>query len=110
MVTRAAADDGGGAALLTGLGSGAAYLREYLSTGYGLRFSTEIYGSKREKTVFHEYLQEACFVLTEISEISGNLREFTGECNLGILYSTRNVGSTSIILLICLSTAVHYDY
>ena len=43
-------------------------LREYLSTGYGLRFSTEIYGSKREKTVFHEYLQEYCFVLTEISE------------------------------------------
>ena len=32
--------------------------REYLSTGYGLRFSTEIYGSKREKTVFHEYLHE----------------------------------------------------
>ena len=29
----------------------------------------EIYGGKREKTVFHEYLQEHCFVLTEISEI-----------------------------------------
>ena len=58
-------------------------LREYLSTGYGLRFSTEIYGSAREKTVFHKYLQEVCFVHTEIS---GNLREFTGECNLGILY------------------------
>ena len=32
------------------------------------RFSTEIYGSKREKAVFHKYLQEACFVLTETSE------------------------------------------
>ena len=27
-------------------------LRECLSTGYGLRFSTELYGSKREKMVF----------------------------------------------------------
>ena len=43
-------------------------LREDLGTGYRLRFSTEIYGSKREKTVFHEYLQEACCVLTENSE------------------------------------------
>ena len=31
--------------------------------------------SKREKNVFHEYLQEACFVLTEISE---NLRKPPG--------------------------------
>ena len=54
---------------------------------YGVRapVSTEIYGSKPEKTVFHGYLQEVCFVLTEIS---GNLREFTGECNLRILYSS----------------------
>ena len=43
-------------------------IREYLSTGYWLRFSMEIYGSKREKTVFHKYLQEYWFVLTEISE------------------------------------------
>ena len=43
-------------------------LREYLSSGYGLRFSTDIYGSKREKTVFYEYLQQRCFFLTEISE------------------------------------------
>ena len=59
--------------------------REDLSMGYGLRFSMEIYGIKQEKTVFHEYLQEACFVLTEMS---GNLCEFTGECKLGILYSS----------------------
>ena len=44
------------------------YIREYSSTGYGLRFSTEIYGSKREKMVFNESLQECCFVLTEVSE------------------------------------------
>ena len=43
-------------------------LRYYLSTGYGLRLSTEIYGSKQEKTVFREYLQETSFVLTDISE------------------------------------------
>ena len=43
-------------------------VREYLSTGCGLQFSAEIYRSKREKTVFHEYLQGYCFVLTEISE------------------------------------------
>ena len=40
------------------------------------------------KPVFHESLQKACFVLTEISEhLSRNLRELTGECNLGIPYS-----------------------
>ena len=44
------------------------FFRECLNTGYGLRFSTEIYGSKREKPFFHEYVQEARFVLTEISE------------------------------------------
>ena len=38
-------------------------IREYLRTGYGLRFSTEIHGSKRGKTFFHEYLQEYCLVL-----------------------------------------------
>ena len=57
-------------------------VREHLSTGNRLRFSTEIFGSKREKTVFHENLQEACFVLTEISENIWKLPEFTGECNL----------------------------
>ena len=45
--------------------------------GYGLRFPTEIYGNKREKTVFHESLQEASVVLTEISE---NLRRPQGVC------------------------------
>ena len=50
-------------------------LGEDLSMGYGLRFSMEIYGSKQEKTVFHENLQEYCFLL---AEISGNLRESTG--------------------------------
>ena len=43
-------------------------LREDLNTVYGLRFSTEIYGSKQEKTVCHEYLQEACAALAEIFE------------------------------------------
>ena len=54
-------------------------LGEDLSTGYGLRSSTEIYGSNRENTVFHENLQESCFVLAESPNISGNLREFAGE-------------------------------
>ena len=49
-------------------------LRAYFSTGYGLRFSTEIYDGQ---TVFHEYLQEYCFVLTDIS---GNLRKPPGVC------------------------------
>ena len=44
------------------------YIYKDLSTGYWLRFSTEVYGSKREKTILHEYLQECCFVLAEISE------------------------------------------
>ena len=57
-------------------------LREYLSTGYRLRFSREIYGSKRAKTVFHENLQEACFVLSEISE---NLRETSGSLRENVI-------------------------
>ena len=48
------------------------------------RFSKDIYGSKREKPIIHESLQETCFVLLEISE---RIRKSTGECNLGILYS-----------------------
>ena len=59
--------------------------------GYGLQFSTEVYGRKREKAVFHEYLQEHWFVLREISK---HLREFTGECNLGMLYSSSLVALT----------------
>ena len=43
------------------------FLREYSSMGHGLRFSTDISGSKQEDTVFHEHLQDACFV-TEIFE------------------------------------------
>ena len=58
------------------------YMRAESGRRRSYRLSTEIYGIK---LVFHEYLLEACFVLTEIS---GNLREFTGECNLGILYSS----------------------
>ena len=68
--------------------NGARSLSEYLSTGYGLRFSTSIYGSEREKPVFDKYLQEYYFVLTEIFKIFWNLREFTGENNLGVLYSS----------------------
>ena len=36
-------------------------LREDSSTGYGLRLSTEVYGSKREKRFSNEYLQEDLF-------------------------------------------------
>ena len=60
------------------LALGAEVRREYLSTGYGLRFSTEIYGSKREKMVFHEYPSGSLFGLTESPkspETSGSLRE-----------------------------------
>ena len=43
-------------------------IKEVLEYGVRLRFSAEIYGSKREKTLFHEYLQEACVAVTEISK------------------------------------------
>ena len=56
-----------------------------MGTGYGLRFSAEIYGSKREKTAFHENLQEACFALPEVFR---SLWELAGEGNLGILCSS----------------------
>ena len=55
---------------------------------YGVR-APVFYGNLREQTVFHEYLQEACFVFIQKSpKISGNLREFTGKCNLRITYSS----------------------
>ena len=46
------------------------------------------------ETVFHKYLREYCFVLTEIS---GNLRESTGECNLGILCSSSLLPTLHIV-------------
>ena len=46
---------------------------------YGVRFSTEIYGSKREKTFFHKCLPENWFCsfrhLRKSPETSGSLRE-----------------------------------
>ena len=54
----------------------------------GLEYGVQtpvFYGNLWDKTVFHEYLQEACFVLTEISN---NIQKVTGKCNLGILYSS----------------------
>ena len=70
---------GGRAPEAQGLAGG---LREYSSTGYGLRLSTEIYGSKRG------FLGIPTGSLFCFYRISGNLREFTGEYNLGILYSS----------------------
>ena len=49
--------------------------------GYGLRFSTEIYGSQREKTVSTNTYRNIVFLYR-------NIREFTGECHLGILLSS----------------------
>ena len=62
------------------------YLYIYICMGYGLRLPTEIYGGEQEKAAFRESLQEACFLF--LPEISRNLREFTGEGNLGILDSS----------------------
>ena len=71
-----------------GLATG--FLRRGLEYGVWAPVSTEIYGSKRENTVFHEHLHETCFVLTEISESLRrppvSLRE--SAINLGILYSS----------------------
>ena len=62
-------------------------LRESLSTGYGLRFSTESYGSKWEKNGLPRIptgiLFSSCINLQKSPQ-----REFMGECNLGILYSS----------------------
>ena len=59
-------------------------LVEYLSAGYGLRFSTGANGI----TGFPRIYRNLVLFLQESPEISGNLWEFTGECNLGILYSS----------------------
>ena len=65
-------------------------LREDLSAGCGLRFSREVYGSKREKTVLREHVTGSFLLLLQRppKEISGNLQEFTGKSNLGILYAS----------------------
>ena len=49
------------------------------------------YGSLREQTGengFYEYLEELVMFLQKSANISGNLRESTAKCNLGILYSS----------------------
>ena len=62
-------------------------VREYLSTGYGLRFSTKIYGANGRKQ-FSTNTYMNIVLLQKSSNICGNLKEFTGEWNLGILYSS----------------------
>ena len=63
-------------------------LREYLSAGYGLQFSMEINGSKRFFTNTYGNIDLIVLFLHTSPKISGNLREFTRECNVGILYSS----------------------
>ena len=61
-------------------------LATYLSTGTGsgfLRKPTGANGSKRFSTETHRNI---VLFLQKSPNISGNLRESTGECNLGILY------------------------
>ena len=53
--------------------------------GYGLQLSTEIYGTETGESGFPRGPTGTFFDLTEIS---GSLREFTGECDRGILYSS----------------------
>ena len=61
-----------------------AWLREYLiqrvlDTGYGLRFSTTTYGSKREKQRFSTNMYRKLVLFLQRSpNISGNIREFNG--------------------------------
>ena len=62
--------------------------KRVLENGYGLWFSTEIYGSKQEKTDFHENLQEHRLFLQKSAKVSRNLRKCAGERNLGILHSS----------------------
>ena len=59
--------------------------RSDVEYGYGLRFSTDIYGRKRFST--NAYRNIGLF-LQKSPKVSENLREFTGECDLGILYSS----------------------
>ena len=45
---------------------------------FGCRFSTEIYRSKRDETVFHENYRTPVLLLQKSTKVFGNLREFTG--------------------------------
>ena len=73
-------------------------IREDLSTGYGIRFSTEVYGRKRLST--NTYRKPVLF-LQKSPKVSGNLRESTGECNLGILYSSSLLPNHLVFMLVC---------
>ena len=57
-------------------------IRGYLRTGYGLRRSTEIYRSKREKRFPTNTCRKLVLFLQKSPKVSGNLRGFTEECNL----------------------------
>ena len=52
------------------------------------RLSTEVYGIKREKTEEKRACRKLILILQKSAKISGDLREFTGECDPGILYSS----------------------
>ena len=61
--------------------------KEYSSMGYGLRFSTEVCGSGRERFSTKTYRKLLLF-LQKSPKVSGSLREVIGECSLGFLYSS----------------------
>ena len=63
-------------------------LRESLSTGYGLLDSTEIYESKQEQMFPTNTYRNIVLLVQTSPNISGILRESTGECNLGVPYSS----------------------
>ena len=64
------------------------HLREYLSTVYGLRFVRKSTGANGEKRFSTKLYRKPALLLQKYPNNSGNLREFTGECNLGIPYSS----------------------
>ena len=60
------------------------FLREYLSMGCGLWFSTGANGRKRFSTNTYRNID---LFLHKSPKVFGSLREFTGKCNPGILHS-----------------------
>ena len=60
-------------------------LREYSSSGMGSGFLRKSAGTNGRERFSTKAYRKLVLFLQKSSKISGNLREFPGECNLGIL-------------------------
>ena len=80
---------------------------EDLRAAYGLRFSAEVCGNKPEKR--KQFSRRLVLLLQKSPKVFGSLREFTGECNLRILYS-RSLLTIGLLVITVIITTTKYSY